>query len=134
MASVLIVHSAREALRVLTSILQRHGHRALTAADGEDALRLFAGEPTDVVLSDVSLPGMGGIEFLTRLREAFPEARIIAMCKRGSLDKEDVTRAAESLRTISILEKPFAPDECLEVIRLVLETDGEGAADHAEGA
>ncbi len=134
MASILIVHSAREVLRVLAGILRRHGHRALTAADGEQALRLLEGDPTDVVLSDLHLPGMGGIEFLTRVREAFPETRTIAMCNKGSLDKEDVSRVAESLGTISIFEKPFSPDECLEAIRLVLEADDEGAADHAEGA
>ena len=134
MASVLIVHSAPEALRVLAGILRRHGHRALTATDGERALRLFAEDPTDVVLSDAHLPGMGGIEFLTRVREAFPETRTIAMCNRGSLDKEDVSEAVKSLGIISILEKPFSPDECLEAIRLVLEADDEGAAAHAEGA
>ncbi len=134
MASVLIVHRAREALQVLAGILRRHGHTALTAPDGERALRLLEGDPTDVVLSDVHLPGMGGIEFLTRVREAFPETRIIAMCKRGSLDKEDVSEAVKSHGMISILEKPFSPDECLEVIRLVLEADDEGAAARAEGA
>ena len=133
MASVLIVHSAREALRVLAEILQRHGHRALTATDGEHALRLFAGDPTEVVLSDVHLPGMGGIELLTRVREAFPEARTIAMCNRGSLDKEDVSEAVKNRGMISILEKPFFPDACLEAIRLLLDADDEGAV-HAEGA
>ena len=53
MVSILIVHSAREVLRVLAGILRRHGYSALTATDGEQALRLFAGDPTDVVLSDV---------------------------------------------------------------------------------
>ncbi len=134
MASILIVHGAPEALRVLAGILRRHGHRALTATDGEHALRLFAGDPPDVVLSDVHLPGMGGIEFLTCVREAFPEARTIAMCNRGSLDKEDVSEAVKSRGMISILEKPFSPDEFLEAIRLVLEADDEGAAAHAEGA
>ncbi len=134
MASILIVHSAREALRVLAGILRRHGHRALTATDGEKALRLLEGDPTDVVLSDVHLPGMEGIEFLTRVREAFPETRTIAMCNKGSLDKKDVSRAVKSLGMISVLEKPFSPDQCLEAIRLVLEADDEGAADHAEGA
>ena len=56
------------------------------------------------------------------------------MCNRGSLDKEDESEAVKSLGMISILEKPFFPDECLEAIRCVLEADDEGAAARAEGA
>ncbi len=76
---------------------------------------------------------MDGIEFLIRVREAFPEARVIAISGGGFLDQESVLAAASNLGAVGVLEKPFSPEECLEVVDRALEADDEGAA-HAEGA
>ncbi len=133
MASILIVDDEPQVLEILTRILERHGHTTLKARDGKTALRMFAGNPTDVVITDIFMPEMDGFEFLIRVREAFPEARIIALSGGGYIGKEEVLRDAVRLGAVGVLEKPFSPEECLEAVRRALEWD-EGAADHAERA
>ena len=134
MASILIVDDEPQVLQILTRILEWAGHTVSEAGDGKAALRMFAGDPADVVISDIYMPEMDGIEFLIRVREAFPEARVIALSGGGCLGKEDVLTAAGNLGAVGMLEKPFSVEECLEVVDRALEADDEGAADHAEGA
>ena len=133
MASILIADNEPQVLEILTRILERHGHTILKARDGETALRMFAGNPTDLVITDIFMPEMDGIEFLTRAREAFPEARIIALSGGGYIGREEVLWDAVQLGAVGVLKKPFSVEECLEVVDRALRGDDEGAA-HAEGA
>jgi len=134
MANILVIDDEKLIRAILREILEGAGHTVSEAADGKAALRRFAGNRTDVVISDIYMPEMDRIEFLIRVREAFPEARIIALSGGGLIGKEEVLRYAVRLGAVGVLKKPFSPEECLEAIRLALETDDEGAADRAEGA
>jgi len=121
MASILIIDDQPEVLRALRRTLQQEGHTVTDAADGKVALRRFAGSPTDLVISDIYMPEMDGIEFLIRVREVFPPARIIAMSGGGHLAKDRVLGAASMLGAVGILEKPFTQSEALEAVRVALE-------------
>ena len=123
MASILVIDDDQSIREVLRKVLERAGHTVSEAADGKAALRSFAGDPTDVVITDIYMPEMDGIEFLIRVREAFPEARIIAMSGGGFLDQESVLDAASKLGAVGVLEKPFSPEECLEVVQTALDED-----------
>ena len=122
MASVLIIDDEREVLRALRRALEREGHTVREAADGKTALRHFAGDPADLVISDIYMPEMDGIEFLIRVREAFPEAKIIAMSGGGHLAKEQVLKAADALGAVGVLEKPFSTEEVLEAVQSALQS------------
>ncbi len=122
MASVLIIDDEREVLRALRRALEREGHKVREAADGKTALRHFAGDPADVVISDIYMPEMDGIEFLIRVREAFPEAKIVAMSGGGHLAKEQVLKAADALGAVGVLEKPFSMEEVLEAVQSALQS------------
>ena len=126
MARILIVDDEPQVLEILARILERHGHTVLKAADGETALRMYAGNPTDVVITDILMPEMDGLELLIRMRGAFPEARIIALSGGGFIGKEEVLRDAVRLGAVGVLEKPFSPEGCLEAVRRALEWDDEG--------
>jgi len=131
MAHILIVDDQPDVLRALRKILERAGHVVSEAADGKTALRHFAGRPAEVVISDIYMPEMDGIEFLIRVREAFPEARIVAMSGGGHLSKERVLGAASMLGAVAILNKPFSQEEALEAVRTAMENPeamGGGAA------
>ncbi len=134
MASILIIDDEDPIREILRRLLKRAGHTVYEAADGKTALRMFAGNPTDLVIADIFMPEMDGIEFLIRLREAFPEARVIAVSGGGFIGKEEVLRDAAQLGAVGMLKKPFSVEECLEVVQRALKADDEGAADHAEGA
>ena len=120
MANILIIDDDPEILRVLRKVLEAEGHSVREASEGKTALRHFAGDPADVVISDVYMPEMDGIEFLIRLKEAFPEARVIAMSGGGHLSKDRVLGAASMLGADSILEKPFTVGEVIGAVEQAL--------------
>jgi CheY-like chemotaxis protein len=134
MASILVIDDEKLMCAILRKILEGAGHTVLDAKDGKQALRMYAENPTDLVISDIYMPEMDGIEFLIRVREAFPEARVIALSGGSFIGKEEVLRDAAQLGAVGILKKPFSVEECLDVVDRALQADDEGAADHAEGA
>jgi DNA-binding NarL/FixJ family response regulator len=78
--------------RGLHDLLSERGLEVVgEASDGEEAVRLAAGAIPDVVLMDVSMPGMGGVEATRRIREATPHTRIVMLTV--SADEEDVNEA-----------------------------------------
>ncbi|GMV04049.1 MAG: hypothetical protein AMXMBFR53_03300 [Gemmatimonadota bacterium] len=123
---ILIIDDDPEILRALRRILEAGGYEVQEAADGRTALRHFAGHPTDVVLTDIFMPEMDGIEFIMRVKEAFPEARVVAMSGGGLLPSGSVLGAAAHLGAEAVLAKPFTIEEVLEAVGRALE--GPGAA------
>lgn len=104
----------------LRRILERDGYTVIEEPDGKSALRHFAGDPADLVISDVYMPDMDGIDLLLRVRDAFPEARIIVISGGGQMGKESVLAAASRLGADRIFEKPFDVLDMLEAVRAVL--------------
>lgn len=86
------------------------------AEDGAQAIERFRAERTDVVLMDVRMPGMGGLEALRALRALAPEARVL-MLTTSELD-EDLQRAIEA-GAAGYLQKSVTRDELVRAIRLV---------------
>jgi two-component system NtrC family sensor kinase len=110
-----------EILRALRRVLESKGHSVSEASDGKVALRRFAGNPPDLVITDIYMPEMDGIEFIIRVREAFPEARILAMSGGGFLSQDRVLGAASLLGAEDVLEKPFTGEEVLDQVTRVLQ-------------
>jgi len=116
MSKILIVDDDPAILRTLRRVLEIEGHTVSEAPDGKSALRYFAGDPADLVMSDIYMPDMDGIEFLIRVREAFPEAKILAMSGGGHMTKEKVLGAASMLGAVAVLEKPFTVEDVQEAV------------------
>ena len=125
MAQILIVDDDPSLLRTLRRILEDAGHEVTEESDGARALRRFAGHPSDLVITDIYMPEMDGIEFLMRLRECFPEAKIIAMSGGGFLEKESVLEGARALGAVRVLPKPFDADEVDRLVASVLNEEVE---------
>ncbi len=88
-------------------------------------MRRFAGHPTDLVITDIYMPEMDGIQLLMRIREAFPEAKIIGMSGGGYLPGESVLEAARALGADGLLAKPLDMDEVVRLVASVLNDDVE---------
>ena len=105
-----------------------------TATNGEEAVaRIEAGEYR-VVLLDLKMPGMGGMEVLRRMAEARPEIRFVIITAHGTVDN-----AVEAMRlgTADFLQKPFSPAEIRNLVRRILareslEPDQEIGPSHLE--
>jgi two-component system response regulator AtoC len=107
----------RQSLRLL---LADEGHEVAEAADGAAALARAAAEPFDVILADVRMPKLDGLEFLRRYRGAGGGALVIMMSAYGS---EDTAIAAMKEGAYDYIAKPFRADEVVLVLRKAAERE-----------
>ncbi len=126
MARILVIDDEPRIRNAVRRSLESAGHEVVEAEDGKVALRMYAGNPTDVVISDIYMPHMDGIEFLIRLHEAFPEARVITMSGGGHLAKEKLLSASGTLGAVVTLEKPFGTADILAAVDEALGHDTPG--------
>jgi DNA-binding response OmpR family regulator len=123
MARVLVVDDDHTVREVVVSYLRAHQHDVLEAGDGEDALRLMREEPADLVVLDLMLPGIDGLEVCRRLRED-GDVPIIMLTALGS----EVDRVVGlELGADDYVSKPFSPRELALRVDSVLRRTGESA-------
>jgi nitrogen regulation protein NR(I) len=113
-ATILIADDEANLRKVLSALLRQDGHTPLTAPDGVSALALLDQEEVDVVVTDLRMPGMTGLELLARSRERDPSLPIIVITAHGTVDT-----AVSALKSgaFDYVTKPFDRDELRMVIR-----------------
>ncbi|WP_446042144.1 response regulator transcription factor [Streptomyces sp. SID1121] len=116
MHTILVVDDDPTVAEVVTGYLERAGFAVDRAADGPQALRLAAGKPPSLVLLDLMLPGMDGLEVCRRLRAAGP-VPVIMLTARG--DEDDRILGLE-IGADDYVTKPFSPRELVLRVESVL--------------
>ncbi|MBK8479738.1 MAG: sigma-54-dependent Fis family transcriptional regulator [Proteobacteria bacterium] len=111
---VLVVDDEESIRQLLKNVLGREGLEVSLAASGAEALVALEHEPIDVVLADVRMPGMSGLELLAEVQQRWPELVILIMSAYGSVDA-----AIEALKqgAYDYIAKPFRPVEAVLMIR-----------------
>lgn len=115
-AHILVVDDEPAILRALRTILTRHGFRIEMADSGKEALKCYSDHRPDVILLDLGLPDMDGIEVIRQIR-TYGNTPIIVLSVRGA-ERDKV--AALDLGADDYLTKPFGVDELLARIRVAL--------------
>lgn len=111
---ILVVDDEPQITRVLRTSLQSNGHEVTVAQDGLEAFSLFAKEQPDLVIADLAMPGMDGIE-LTRAIRKLSQAPIIVLSVRGN----DISKvAALDEGADDYITKPFSIQELLARVRV----------------
>jgi CheY-like chemotaxis protein len=116
MARVLVVDDESEMRKVLREALERRGHSVDEAANGREALRQFADAQPDLVILDLIMPEMEGIETIQALRRKCPAVPIIAISGGGRLNPEDYLSMAGQIGAQRTFAKPFALKEILTAV------------------
>jgi DNA-binding response OmpR family regulator len=114
---VLIVEDDPGVARFLERGLAAHGHRALTADNGQDGVQMAADESVDFVLLDIMLPGMNGQEVLRRIRARRPGVPVLMLTARDEV--QDKISALDG-GADDYLTKPFDLDELLARMRALV--------------
>ena len=116
--SVLVVDDEELTLRTISRGLRQEGFEVLTAASGEDALKIFRGEKPDLTLLDIVLPGIDGVEVLRQIKEGNPAAIVIMMSAYHLVD-----RAVEAMKlgAYDYLVKPFHLDDMIATMHRATE-------------
>jgi len=117
MANILIVDDEKPIRRILNLLLQERRHRVSEVGSGEEAITALPEAKPDLVLLDLRLPGMDGLETLSRLRALSPHADVVMMTAHGT-----ISSAVEAMRrgAVDYIAKPFDNDELLMVVERAL--------------
>ncbi len=112
--SVLVVDDEELTLRTISRGLRAEGYEVCTAGSGEDALRVFGEENPDLILLDIVLPGIDGVEVLRRMKSANPAAIVLMMSAYHMVD-----RAVEAMKAgaYDYLVKPFHLDDLMTTLQ-----------------
>jgi DNA-binding NtrC family response regulator len=115
---ILVVDDEVDLASSCQRLLQNKGYEAHLAASAEEALEALAAQEFQLVLTDLKMPGMGGMELLRTLRAEHPEVLVIMMTAYSTV--EDAVQAM-GLGAANFVPKPFTPDHLLIVIEKALE-------------
>lgn len=113
MTSVLIVDDERSMRDFLKILLEKEGHKVAIAESGKKALEILDNQEVDVIVSDIRMPGMTGIELLGAVKEKYPDLPIIMITAFASPD--DAVLAMKN-GAFDYITKPFNVDEIKSVI------------------
>ena len=112
MARVLVVEDEQTDRLILAGIVEGMGHEVYFASDGEQAFKTYMRMSIDVVVTDLLMPNVDGLEFIVALKTLFPDAPIIAVSGKGP----ELLATAEKKGALVALSKPVDPQELLEAI------------------
>ena len=111
---ILIVDDEKNILQTLSPILQDEGYEVSTAANGTDALRLVREDAPLVVLLDIWLPDIDGIEVLKKIKEQQPEVIVIMMSGHGTIE---TAVKATKLGAYDFIEKPLSMEKVSLIVK-----------------
>ena len=120
MTSILVVDDDPAILRTLAIGLRAHGYKPLTAADGRSAIALGRTDPPDLVILDLGLPDISGVEVLRQLRTFSRVPVIVLSARDGSEDKVE----ALDVGADDYVTKPFGMEELLARTRAAVRRSG----------
>src|SRR5918911_172239 len=118
MANLLIVDDEPGIRQLLTLVFEREGHKVRVAEGGRRALELLRAEPADLIVSDVKMPDMDGIQLLRNVREFLPDVAVVMMTAFATVE---TAREAFKLGADDFIQKPFDVDELRLIVEKALE-------------
>jgi two-component system nitrogen regulation response regulator NtrX len=117
-ARLLIIDDEPEILKQVSGLMEDEGYETVTAGGGDEGIKAFSAGGISLVLLDVYMPGMNGLEVLERIKEIDRGVPVIMVSGQGSID---VAVKATKLGAIDFVEKPFQPERLLVSVANALE-------------
>jgi two-component system cell cycle sensor histidine kinase/response regulator CckA len=104
----------------IETALKRAGYRAISAANGSEAIKHIQRGGLDLIITDLCMPGMDGVELVIHLRKAVPAVPVIAISGTVAVKSEDLLRAAQLLGASFTIQKPFEASQLVDAVRLLI--------------
>ena len=121
MKHILVIDDEPSYCRILTQILEASDYKVRTTLSGEEGVRLYREEPADLVIVDIFMPKMDGLEVIHNLKEEFPDVKLIAVSGGGSLEMTDCLQVAKELGAQRVFQKPVRSKLLLQTIEELLD-------------
>jgi len=116
MSSIMIVDDDSQVRLMLRMTFEDAGYLVSDAADGKAALSLFHKDPVDVVITDILMPEMEGLETIIELRRAAPDLKVIAISGGGKVSAAGYLETAIQLGAVRTFKKPVDRDELVSAV------------------
>lgn len=127
MAEILILEDSKPLLRQFGKILEDEGHTVIKSEDGVIAYDREVLARIDVMITDLMMPQVNGIEAILQAKKARPDLKIIAISGGGMVPEDDYLSACLELGAAAVLQKPFEPDTLIGTLQSLLDSDGREA-------
>ena len=118
MATILVIEDEDPISRLLRAALESAGHEVRQAPNGRVGLSMYREKPTDLVITDVFMPEMNGLDLILELTREFLNTKVIAIS--GYHGEKDFLHVAKLLGARQVLQKPFSMDSLLSAVRYEL--------------
>ena len=119
MATILIIDDEEGIRALLRTTLEAAGHEVVEAANGLIGLELYRLRPTDLIITDILMPELNGLDMILELTRAFINAKVIAISGAGG--EKNVLDVAKLLGARRTFQKPFNVPQLLDAVRYELE-------------
>ena len=119
MASILIIDDEEIIRALLRSVLEGAGYEVTEAANGRIGLELYRQSPRDLVITDILMPEMNGLDMLLELTREFLHAKVIAISGAGG--EQNILDVAKLLGARRTFRKPFSLPRLLDAVRYELD-------------
>jgi two-component system OmpR family response regulator len=110
---VLLVEDDDDNRELMAEVLASSGYQVLAASSGQDGLKTLSEHPVDVVVTDVGMPGMGGLEMARAAKAIAPTVPVVIVT--GWAEREDIARA-RGREVDAVLIKPVDPDALTQAV------------------
>ncbi len=120
MSRILIIDDDFDVLASLRQIISLAGYTVVTAMNAQEAMDRQQNEPSEIVITDIVMPGRNGLELIAKLRSEFPEVKIIAISGGGVGSSQSYLSIAEAMGAVRTFAKPFDPDQLIRAIEELL--------------
>src|SRR5690242_1264398 len=119
MSRILVVDDDGNMRRLINTILTRRGHDVAEAGNGSEALARIDRARPDLVVTDVMMPGGGGLELLDELHDRGIAVKALIV-SGNEVQLEGALAAMQAHGTIAVIGKPFTPNELTEAVRALI--------------
>jgi DNA-binding NtrC family response regulator len=120
MTTILTIDDDAHILALYRGILEREGYGIIESSDGDRGIEICRGEPIDLVITDIIMPGKEGLETIMELRQEFPDLGIVAVSGGGRLGPDSYLPLAITMGAQRTLSKPFTRQELLDTVEDLL--------------
>ena len=120
--TILVVEDDQALRQLLCRMLGQQGHRTLEASNGIAALRILKTTLVDLIVTDVIMPDMEGLEFIQRIRRLSLSSKVIAISGGGRASGGEYLKVAKLFGADATLPKPFSAATLGEVVQRIMST------------
>ena len=121
MASILVIEDEPGVRDLVTRVLTRAGHEVQVASDGREGIRALEHFVPYVIITDINMPGMDGIELITTFRMKRLKVPVIAISGGGLIAKDILLSNAAALGAFEVVSKPFGMGQLIGAVERALQ-------------